>query len=91
MSHYCTDIFCRYKVNDVGSVHSDNISGLLINFEPELESKVTRFRVDFKTFITRIGGIVGVWKNLFWIIIFFFASVAKLISIVARYHKNNNK
>ena len=55
---------------------------MLIDFEEEVESKVTKFRIDPKTFITRVGGIVGVWKNLLWVLIFCFVSLNKVMSIL---------
>ena len=57
---------------------------MLIDFEEEVESKVTKFRIDPKTFITRVGGVVGVWKNLLWVLIFCFVSLNKVISILTK-------
>ena len=44
-------------------------SAIFIHFEPKVSVAETKFLINEITFITRIGGIIGVGKEFLWIIL----------------------
>ena len=50
-------------------------NGLFIQFQDIVETKRSRFVLDGKTFVSRVGGTIGVCKEFLWIIIFTFTSL----------------
>ena len=76
------DSYCRYEAENVGSVRTDNKSGVYIDFENTVEEKRTQYQITFITLLTRFGGVVGVWKNLLWVIIFTMTSLAGAVRLL---------
>lgn len=50
----------------------DDRIGLFIQFEKKIKTVGVTFIIDEITLLTRIGGIIGVGKEILWAIIFFF-------------------
>ena len=44
--------------------------GIYMVFEDVVENTVSEYQIGPKTLATRVGGIIGVGKNLLWILIF---------------------
>ena len=53
---------------------SDLSSGLYIDFHKMIQRRVSTLQIGPETLLTRLGGIIGVGKNLVWIIIFLFTT-----------------
>ena len=45
--------------------------GLRIEFEPEVMLEENLLTIEALTFLTRVGGIIGVGKEFLWLIMFF--------------------
>ena len=45
--------------------------GLRIEFEPEVILEENLLTIEALTFLTRVGGIIGVGKEFLWLIMFF--------------------
>lgn len=45
--------------------------GLVVQFDTEVEITDVNFNIGVMTLLTRLGGIIGVGKNLLWLIITF--------------------
>ena len=79
--------FLRYKVVNLGLVRTETKSGVFVDFENFVERRVTQRKVDFATFITRVGGVIGVGKNLLWVVILSFTSLVSILGFVNKYWK----
>ena len=53
----------------------DDRIGLFIQFEKKIKTVGVTFIIDEITLLTRIGGIIGVGKEILWAIVFFFGSL----------------
>ena len=78
---------CRYKVVHLGLVETTLQRGVYVDFEDYVERHVTDWKVDLKTFITRVGGVIGVGKNLLWIVILSLTSLVSLLSLAKQFLK----
>ena len=58
------------------------VYGLFVTFENEVHITRNRLSVGPVTLLTRAGGIVGVGKNLLWIVITFFTFMMTLKSCI---------
>ena len=47
----------------------DTVYGLFVQFEEKIEVRNSNFVIDEITLMTRIGGIIGVGKEMVWIIV----------------------
>ena len=63
-----------YKVDKDGFDDADDESGLFVAFDNEVVETRHKLEIGSKTLVTRIGGVIGVGKELFWIIIFIITS-----------------
>ena len=59
--------------------------GLAVAFEKFVQTTISDLQVGPKTLLTRFGGIVGVGKNVLWILVFIFSSVGFLRDILKQY------
>lgn len=74
--------FCRYKLEQLGIEESNELFGLAIVFDTSVEQTKSDWQITEVTLLTRIGGIIGVGKNLLWIIIFIFTSICYVSKFV---------
>ena len=65
-------ILFRYKVLKDGFESSTSHFGLIVNFDREVEVTEVKYSIGFITFLTRLGGIIGVGKELLWVLISLF-------------------
>ena len=65
----------------------EGFSGMYIDFHQEVEVRSSQVQITMKTMLTRIGGIIGVGKNLLWTLIFSATSVGALITFIKRKRK----
>ena len=72
-------------MENVGSVRTDNQSGVYVDFENTVEEKRTEYQITFMTLVTRFGGVIGVWKNILWVIIFSITSLGAAARIAKNY------
>ena len=63
---------------------SDGFTGMYIDFHGEVEVRSSELQITVKTMVTRIGGVIGVWKNVLWTIIFSVTSIGTLISFLRK-------
>ena len=61
--------------------------GVYVDINNILERKMTSWQVDAKTLTTRVGGVIGVGKNLLWVVILLITSSVSFISLVSKYFK----
>ena len=60
---------------------------MYIDFHGEVEVRSSELQITVKTMVTRIGGVIGVWKNVLWTIIFSITSIGTLISFLRKNSK----
>ena len=70
----------KFQSEEVGFKRSDNQSGVNIDFEKLVEITKSEFQIGTKTLISRIGGFIGISKNLLWLIIVSFSSFGLFMS-----------
>ena len=88
MQYACSNL--RYKVVYLGLVKTSkdlNRGGIVIDFNDMLEMKVTSWQVNAETFTTRIGGVIGVGKELLWVAILLITSSVSFLSLFSKYKK----
>ena len=74
----------RYKIEEAGLVESSNKAGVLALFDKHVHQTQTKLQIGFNTFLTRVGGIIGVGKNLLWILIFSLSSLGLLFKLIKK-------
>ena len=77
-------VFTRYKVERMGLVESKDRFGLAVVFDKVVEQTLTVWQISPVTLLTRFGGIIGVGKNLLWIMIFLCSSFLAIFKSVHR-------
>ena len=75
-------MICRYRVEHVGVTSLIDQSGLVITFDDQVEESFSSFQIGAQTLVTRIGGIIGVGKELFWIVTLSFSIPSIIISFI---------
>ena len=68
-----------------------NPGGIVIDFNNVLEMKVTSWQVSVETLTTRIGGVIGVGKELLWVAILLITSSVSFLSLFSKYFKKSFK
>ena len=63
------NVLCRYKTDHIGFDARSDRYGLFVQFDAEIEVTKSHLTIDPMTLLTRVGGVIGVGKNLLWIII----------------------
>ena len=66
----------------IGIAESSSKFGITIIFDTVVEKTVPDWQITPVTLLTRLGGIIGVGKNLLWVIIFFSSSVTLAINFL---------
>ena len=66
----------------IGIAESSSKFGITIIFDTVVEKTVSDWQITPVTLLTRLGGIIGVGKNLLWVIIFFSSSVTLAINFL---------
>ena len=64
-------VHCRmkmYQVKEVGLREMQNIRGLIIRFENEVDITKSLWKMDVETLLSEIGGFIGLNKNFLWIL-----------------------
>ena len=59
----------RYKVEEINTLESKDLFGLSIHFDNVVEKTTSNWQIEPVTLLTRIGGIIGVGKELLWVLI----------------------
>ena len=80
----------------VGFQPTSDRSGVKVVLETEVLQTVSSLQIGVKTLATRVGGIIGVGKELLWILIFCFTTVSTFIItgynvLIKRRKVNSNK
>ena len=79
----------------VGFQPTSDRSGVKVVLETEVLQTVSSLQIGVKTLATRVGGIIGVGKELLWILIFCFTTVSTFIitgyNVLIKRRKVNNK
>ena len=73
---------CRttwYESQPLGFQPTSDRTGLRVVLDTEVLQTVSELQIGPKTLATRIGGIIGVGKELLWILIFCFTTVSTLV------------
>ena len=81
-------VLSRYRSEQVGYIDTTDRSGVILSFDSVVEQTHSELQIDRITLLTRCGGIIGVGKNLLWIIIFVLSSLATSVSILKTYTLN---
>ena len=59
---------------------SGNVSGLIIFFDNIVEKTISNWQIEEITLLTRIGGIIGVGKELLWVMMITVSSITLAIN-----------
>lgn len=84
-------LLTRYAIEKIGFYETKKKSGLGITFDNVVEQTISELQVGTKTLLVRFGGIIGVGKNLLWIIIFSVSSFIGLWSFLNSRIRFNTK
>ena len=85
---------CRqysYFSTGLGFMESMGSSGVNIFFDKIIDDTVTEFKIDSVTLLTRFGGIIGLTKNLLWIVLLFMTLAGYFVSSPKGTKKRNRK
>ena len=74
----------NFYVNKIGFERKASREGIILVFENKVEKRISELQIGPKTLLTRIGGIIGVGKNLLWLLVFFFTSIASLLTLARK-------
>ena len=69
-------------VEQLGRVESNELFGMVIAFDNIVEQTISDWQIKPVTLLTRFGGLVGVGKNLLWIIIFICSSMTLVSNMI---------
>ena len=72
----------KYFVNKIGFDRKDGKEGMFLIFDNVIEQTVSELKIGPKTLLTRVGGIIGVGKNLLWAIVFLFTSLGSGMTLL---------
>ena len=64
----------QYFSKRIGLAESEDLIGIDLILARDVKVTKSEFQIGFKTLITRFGGIIGISKNLLWIVILVFSS-----------------
>ena len=83
----------RYKVVYQGRIKTKDLNpgGIVIDFNNVLEMKVTSWQVSVETLTSRIGGVIGVGKELLWVAILLITSSVSFLSLFSIHFKKSFK
>ena len=63
----------KYSVKEFGFAEDNQKYGVYLTFEDTVDKTISEFQIGPTTLVARFGGIIGVGKNLLWIIILAFS------------------
>ena len=69
-------------VEQLGRVESNELFGMVVAFDNIVEQTISDWQIKPVTLLTRFGGLVGVGKNLLWIIIFICSSMSLVSNMI---------
>ena len=69
-------------VEQLGRVESNELFGMVVAFDNIVEQTISDWQIKPVTLLTRFGGLVGVGKNLLWIIIFICSSMTLVSNMI---------
>ena len=72
-------------MEEAGLIESLTKAGVLAQFDKNVHQAKTKLQIDFVTLLTRVGGIIGVGKNLTWIIIFTLSALGGTLTLLRKY------
>ena len=70
----------KYQVKNIGFKYGDHAKGIRIWFEREVEVTKSSLKTNELGFISKIGGDIGLCKNLLWLIIVLISASSVLMS-----------
>ena len=73
-------------MDNVGFDARDDRYGLYIQFDQTVDVTVSKLQIGLKTLATRCGGIIGVGKELLWVIIFSLTSLGSCLSLCKTFY-----
>ena len=77
--------FARYQVTKTGYDERTDRYGLFVTIDREVEVTQAHLTIPPLTLITRIGGIIGVGKELLWILITLITYLIVFYTNISRY------
>ena len=81
----------KYSVKEFGFSEDDEKYGVFVTFEDTVDKTVSELQIGARTLVTRFGGIIGVGKNLVWIIILAFSAFGFCSSKIMKDNKKNTE
>ena len=69
-------------VEQLGRVESNELFGMVVAFDNIVEQTISDWQIKPVTLLTRFGGLVGVGKNLLWIIIFICSTMSLVSNMI---------
>ena len=70
-------------MEEINTLESKNLFGLTIVFDNVVEKTISNWQIEPVTLLTRIGGIIGVGKELLWVMMI----TVSCITLVVNYLK----
>ena len=82
----------KYSVKEFGFKEDKEMKGIIIIFDNVVEKTISELQIGGRTLVTRFGGIIGVGKNLLWVVIFAISAVGFCSSKTKKdKHEKDNK
>ena len=78
----CSDPCKKYSFysTGLGFVENLNYSGVTIFFDKIIDDTVFEYKIDPLTLLTRFGGIIGLTRNLLWVVLLFMTIASYFLS-----------
>ena len=70
----------KYNAKEIGKREKINVRGIYVIFEREVAVAKSLWALDGITLLSKIGGFIGISKNLSWLIMLLLSSVGVVIS-----------
>ena len=70
----------RFNAKEIGKREKINVRGIYVIFEREVAVTKSSWALDGITLLSKIGGFIGISKNLSWLIILLLSSVGVVLS-----------
>ena len=72
-------------MEEIGILEDIRVFGLLVDFDNVVEKTISNWQIESVTLLTRIGGIIGVGKELLWILITLITYLIVFYTNISRY------
>ena len=79
----------KYSVKEFGFAEDNQKYGVYVTFEDTVDKTISEFQIGPTTLVARFGGIIGVGKNLLWIIILAFSAFGFCSSKIKKDNKED--